>query len=408
MSLTGTRFIPLHDPEIRGNEQAYLMECLETNWLSSGGPFVERFEADGAAFLGAPHAVATSSGTAALHLALVVSGIEPDDEVLVPAFTFIATANAVRYVGAWPVFIDSEPNHYQIDPEKLRRFLERECVFGPSGLRNRTTGRRIRAVVPVHMLGHPCDMDPVLELARTYDLRVIEDATEAIGARYKGRMVGRLGDVSCFSFNGNKVITAGGGGLLVTEREDWATRARRLSTQCRDDPIEYTHEEVGFNYRLSNLHAAVGCAQLEQVERYIAAKRAIASEYNTRFQDVEGITTPSEAEWAYSIFWLYCVRIDPDRFGIDSRELLRGLRESGIQTRPLWTSLPSCRAYADAQSDGCEVAQMISREALCLPCSVGLSEEDLERVAAAVRESRRSRPSAPSCSVNLLPRTHQP
>ena len=245
--------IPLCVPEIRGNEWKYVKECLDTNWVSSVGSFVDRFERMLADYIGTIHAVATTSGTAALHIALLVAGVQPDDEVLVPTLSFIAPANAIRYTGAWPVFIDSEPIYWQMDPEKVLDFLEKECRWQGESLLNKTTGRRVKAILPVHILGHPCDIDPIREAAQKYDLAIIEDATESLGAKYKGNMVGRLGDIACFSFNGNKLITTGGGGMIVTNDESWANRARYLSTQAKDDPIEYFHSEIGYNYRLTNI-----------------------------------------------------------------------------------------------------------------------------------------------------------
>jgi perosamine synthetase len=266
-------FIPLCVPEIRGNEWDYIKECLDSNWVSSVGAFVDRFEGAVANYVGTEHAVATVSGTAALHIALLVAGVQPDDEVLVPTLSFIAPANAIRYVGAWPVFIDAEPIHWQMDPVKVQGFLENECRSQGGNLINRTTGRRVKAILPVHILGHPCDMDPILEVADRYELITIEDATESLGAQYKKRMAGKLGQIACFSFNGNKLITTGGGGMIVTDNQAWAERARYLTTQAKDDPIEYFHSEIGYNYRLTNIQAAMGVAQMEQIENFINQKK---------------------------------------------------------------------------------------------------------------------------------------
>ncbi|RME03545.1 MAG: aminotransferase DegT, partial [Deltaproteobacteria bacterium] len=254
-------FIPLSIPKLAGNEWRYVRECLDTNWVSSVGAFVERFEREVAARVGARYGVATASGTAAIHIALLVSGVGPGDEVLLPTLTFIAPANAIRYVGAVPLLLDVDPVTWQLDPEKTIDFLEKECRWQEGRLVNRTTGRRVRAIMPVHILGHPVDLDPILEVARKYELTVIEDATESLGARYKERHVGNLGDIGCFSFNGNKIITSGGGGMIVTNDETTARRARYLTTQAKDDPIEYVHGELGYNYRLTNLQAALGVAQ---------------------------------------------------------------------------------------------------------------------------------------------------
>jgi perosamine synthetase len=382
-------FIPLAVPEIRGNEWKYAKECLDTGWVSSAGPFVDRFEKAIGDYVGAKHAVSVVNGTCAIHLALIVAGIKPDDEVLVPSLTFIAPANAVRYAGAWPVFIDAEPNYWQIDPAKVRDFLEKECVWKEGALRNRKTGRRVSAILPVHILGHPTDVDPILQIARKYDLVVIEDATESLGSKYKGRMVGTLGDITCFSFNGNKIITTGGGGILVTDNEKWATHAKYLTTQAKDDPVEYVHNEVGYNYRLTNIQAAIGCAQLEQLDDYIAAKRQTANGYREELKNVPGIALMREAEWASSIFWLMTVFVDPSRFGIDSRNLLTVLSKNGVQARPLWQPLHLSKAHAGSISPDCPVAEDLNEHCLSLPSSVGLKTEERKRVTSLIRDCRR-------------------
>lgn len=372
--------IPVCVPSIRGNEWKYIKECLDTNWVSSVGPFVDRFEQELAAYVGASHAVATVSGTAALHTALLVAGIQPDDEVLVSTLTFIAPANAVRYVGAWPIFIDAEPDYWQMDPEKVAAFLTYGCRWHNRELRNKITGRRVKAILPVHILGHPVDMDPILELAHKYGLAVIEDATESLGATYKGRRVGHLGDIACFSFNGNKIVTTGGGGMLVTDNEVWAERARYLTTQAKDDPVEYIHHEVGYNYRLSNLQAAMGCAQLEQLEAHVATKRQLADKYTQALHVVPGIQTMPEAPWAFSTYWLYTILVNKIEYGANARAVLAHLSEQGIQSRPLWQPMHLSAAHQGAYAVNCSVAERLNRDALSLPTSVGLTLQQLEVV----------------------------
>ncbi len=281
--------IPLCEPELRGREWEYVKECLDENWISAGGPMLGRFENMVAEYVGASHSVAVASGTAALHIALLVAGVQPDDEVLVSTLTFIAPTNAVRYVGAWPVFIDSDPDYWQMDPECVRDFLEQRCVTRGGELFNEATGRRVSAVLPVHILGHPCDMDPIVAVSRKYGLKVIEDATESLGAKYKGEMAGHLGDIACFSFNGNKLITTGGGGMVVTDNAEWARRADFLINQAKDDPLEYVHSEIGYNYRLSSLQAAVGCAQMESIDDYVQIKRGIAARYQESLAGITGL-----------------------------------------------------------------------------------------------------------------------
>ncbi|MFH1428724.1 MAG: DegT/DnrJ/EryC1/StrS family aminotransferase, partial [Candidatus Margulisiibacteriota bacterium] len=245
-------------PEIRGNEWKYVKECLDTGWVSSSGDYVKKFEQHFADYTGAKYAIACVNGTSALHISLLITGIGADDEVIMPALTFVAPANAVRYVGAWPVFMDVQRDTWELDPEKLNDFINQECEYKNSCLINKNTGRQIKAIIPVHILGHPVDMDPILDIARRYELPVIEDATESLGAKYKGKNVGTIGDIACFSFNGNKIITTGGSGMIVTDNKAWADKAHYLTTQAKDDPLEYIHNEVGYNYRLPNILAAMG------------------------------------------------------------------------------------------------------------------------------------------------------
>jgi len=373
-------FIPLCVPEIRGNEWAYIKDCLDANFVSSVGAYVDRFENNIAARIGTKYAVATSSGTAALHVALLVAGVQPDDEVLVSSLTFIAPINAIRYVGAYPVFVDAEPNYWQMDVQKAVEFLEQECRWGDGTLHDGATGRRVKAIVPVHILGHPVDMEPLLAVARKYNLVVIEDATESLGAEYKNKKIGQLGDIACISFNGNKLITTGGGGMIVTDDESLARRAKYLTTQAKDDPVEFVHNSIGYNYRLTNIQAALGVAQLEKLDEYIDAKRRIAETYTSSLCDIPGIQSMREAKWAYSVFWMFTVLIDTKEFGMDSRALLRYLDEKRVQTRPLWQPAHLSPAYRGMRATDCSVSERLNRDAISLPCSVGLAGSDQQRV----------------------------
>jgi perosamine synthetase len=373
-------FIPLIAPEIRGNEWRYVKECLDTTWVSSVGSYVDRFEQMVAQQVGTKHAVATVNGTSALHIALLVAGVQPDDEVLVSTLTFIAPVNAIRYAGAWPVFIDAEPDYWQMDPVRVVEFLERDCRWIDGSLYNRRTGRRITAILPVHVLGHPVDLDPIVAVARKFSLKVIEDATEGLGATYKGRGLGSFGDVACFSFNGNKIITTGGGGMLVTDSGECAQRAKYLTTQAKDDPVEYVHGEVGYNYRLSNLLAAVGCAQMEHLAAYVAAKRKIAAHYTDELENVPGIILMRNASWAASTFWMYTILVDEQKYGMDSRRLMRELSLQEIQCRPLWQPIHKSPAHASDNVAAMPVAERLARQGLSLPCSVGLTESEQKRV----------------------------
>lgn len=376
--------IPLSAPEIAGNEWRYVRECLDTGWVSSAGPFVDHFEAALAAHTGRRYAVATVNGTSALHAALVATGIGDHDEVIVSTLTFIAPANTIRYTGAAPVFVDADPHYWQMDPDKLRHLLERRCAWRAGALYNRSTGRRVRAIMPVDALGHPADLDAIVEIARRYELIVIEDASESLGAEYRGEPVGRRGDIVCFSFNGNKIATAGGGGALLTDHAEWARRARHLTTQAKADPVEYVHDHVGYNYRLTNLQAAVGLAQIERLGHAVETKRRIAARYEQAFAGVDGLTPMPEAAWARSTYWLYTVLVDPRRFGVDARGLMRRLRQQRIECRPLWQPLHRSPAHAGSTATDCRVAERLYETALSLPSSVGLTPPAQDIVVEAV------------------------
>ncbi len=372
--------IGLSEPHIAGNEWKYVKECLDTGWVSSVGSFVDRFEQDLATRSGTKYAVATSSGTSALHLALLAVGIQAGDEVIVPSLTFIAPANAVRYVGAWPVFIDAEDRFWQMDLDRLTEFLGNECSWVGRELRNATTGRRIAAILPVHILGHPVEMSRILALAQEYRLKVIEDATESLGSLYAGKPTGSLGDAGCFSFNGNKIITTGGGGALVTNDLELARTARYISTQAKDDPIEYRHSQIGYNYRLTNIQAAMGCAQLENLDSYVSAKREIAQRYLEAFAMHPFVSLQQEAANVCSNRWLYTIRL-LESSPITSRELMNCLGQHEVQARPLWQPLHLSEAHKQFRPrDKFPVSEQLNLECLSLPSSVGMSPQQQQRV----------------------------
>ncbi len=383
--------IPLHVPEIGGNEWNYLKDCLDTAWVSSVGAYVDRFETAVARRAGREYGIATTTGTAALHTALMVAGIGEGDEVLVPAMTFIASANAVRYTRARPVFLDVDPVTWQLDPEILNGFLKSCARDGSGAVINKDTGGRVRAIMPVHILGHPADMDPIMELADSYDLIVIEDAAEGMGALYRGNPVGSTGHMACFSFNGNKIITTGGGGMIVTDDQQWAERARHLTTQAKSHPTEYEHDEVGYNYRLTNLQAALGCAQMERLDDYVQRKRDIACRYGELLKGIPGIEPMEEAPWATSTFWMYTVRIGADEYGTDSRTLMKYLAAREIMSRPLWKPMHLVKANMLFLGEPCPVSETLYRECLSIPCSVGLTDDQQNRVVDALLERRGKR-----------------
>jgi perosamine synthetase len=375
---------PLHQPCFVGNEWAYVKECLDTSYVSSVGGFVTRFEKQMAEAAGTAHAVAVVNGTAALHVCLLLAGVGQGDEVLAPALTFVATANAISYCGAIPHFVDSDPRTLGIDPRRLGDYLRRTTVRRGADLVNPRTGRRIKAIVAMHSFGHPVDMEPLLALGEEFGLFVIEDAAESLGSRYKGRATGSWSRLAAFSFNGNKIITTGGGGMIVTDDERLARRAKHLTTQARMPGPEYRHDEVGYNYRLTNLAAALGVAQLEQLPDFLAKKSAIAERYDSAWKRIAGITAPPRAPWASSSSWLYSVLLDPARFGCDRRALHERLLARGIQTRPIWSPLHTQPMYRDAPRLGGDVAESLFAQGLSLPCSVTLDPAAQQRVIDAI------------------------
>lgn len=372
--------IPNCIPNISGREREYLLEALDGNHLATG-PFIERFEQYICGYTGAAHAVAVSSGSAALHLALLAAGVGADDEVLVPALTFAATANAVRYCGAWPLFTDCDPLFWGMDAAQLANFLEDECERRDGVLVNRATGRRIAAMVPVHLYGHPADMDPLIEISRKYGIALVEDGAEALGATYKGRPVGSLHETCILSFNGNKVITAGGGGMVLTADETIARRCRYLANQAKADSLDFVHETIGFNYRMPNLNAALALAQAESLERFVAAKRAVAQGYETRLDGMPGCRMRRSSNEAESAHWMAVLELDAP----EAEQLIEALVAKGVGARPTWRPLNRQRAFADAASLPTPVSEALYRSTVCLPCSSGISESDLDRVADAVR-----------------------
>ena len=381
-----SEIIPLSIPQICGNEWKYVKDCLDRGWVSSAGDYVVKFEQRIAEITGRRFAVATSSGTTALHIALLVAGVEPGDEVLVSGLSFIAPANAIKYCGAEPVFIDAEPDYWQIDPEKVKDFLRDECKKSWDGLYHKSTGKRIGAIIPVDILGHPADIDVIMEAAEEYGVPVIADAAESAGAKYKGQPAGRKGDLACLSFNGNKVVTAGAGGMIVTDDEYLAGRARYLTTQAKKNGSAYIHDEIGYNYRMNNLNAALGYAQLENLDNFVDNKRRIASRYTEAFAQIEGITCPRESENVRSTCWLYTILADEKSFGIGRDELIRELGRQGIICRPLWQPLYLNKPFLDCQRYRIENIDGLCARAVSLPSSSGLTEDQQERVIQAIIE----------------------
>jgi len=372
-----------------GNEWVYIKDCLDTNWVSYAGPYVDRFERELAAKAGSAHAVAVSSGTAALHMALILAGVGADDEVIMPGLTFVAPANAVRYCGAWPVFTDIRADDWQWDVGLVAEFLDAGCGMRDGRLVNKATGRRIAALLSVHLLGGMGDVEAVAELAARYELPLIEDAAECLGATYKGRPVGApipndKGPLRLVitSFNGNKIITTGGGGAILTEDSATAVRARHLTTTAKADQIEFEHDEVGYNYRMTNIAAALGVAQLEHLEGYVERKRNIAARYAGVFCGT-GITVHPEPAHCASTFWMYTVQTTGR-----ARPVIDRLNDRGIQARPIWRPLHRLTPYSGCfVATGMDVADDLCERCVSLPCSVQISAGEQEAVGAHLLEN---------------------
>ncbi len=386
-------FLPLSVPNVGGNEGRYVEDCLSSGWLSAAGEYVGRFEAAVCELTGARHAVACASGTAALHVALLTAGVGPGDSVIVPTVTFIASANAVRYCGAEPVLIGCD-DRLGLDPDALEDYLERAWDASSRRVVDTATGRLVKAMMPVHVFGDPCDMERLLAIARRHELAVVEDATESIGSTYTvgslaGRATGTLGLSGALSFNGNKIITTGGGGMLVTDDDDVAWRARYLFHQAKDDPVRYVHGAVGFNYAMSNVTAAIGVAQMEQLQGFIETKRRNRARYSEGLAGVPGLTFVGPPGGTDPNCWFYSVLVEPAEFGMDRESLMTRLAEAGIQTRPLWLPIHMQPPYAGCTVVGPERAVWYWERVLNLPCSSSLRPDDVDRVVGAIRSLAR-------------------
>jgi perosamine synthetase len=362
----------LHEPSFCGNEWQYLKECLDSTFVSSVGKFVDRFESELAQFTGAKHAVAVVNGTSALHIALKLVGVQAEDEVLVPALTFVATANAVTYCGAIPHLIDSEEYTLGVDPEKLRDYLMATTEKHGGRCINQATGRVIRAIVPMHTFGHPVAIDRLLAVARDFNLQVIEDAAESLGSYYHGRHTGTFGRLGVLSFNGNKTITTGGGGALLTDDPALARHAKHLTTTAKlAHPWEYQHDEVGYNYRMPNLNAALGCAQLEQLPSLLAAKRALFRAYRAAFSSVDGVSLISERKECTSNYWLQTLMLDP-AMAAQRDAVLQATNAAGFMTRPVWRLMHELPPFQHCPRMDLSGAQLLARRIINIPSSAGL------------------------------------
>ena len=360
--------IPIAQPCLSGNELKYVTECIATNWISSQGKYVERFENQFAEYIGAKYAVTTSNGTSALHLALETLHVKNNDEVIVPTLTFVATANAVSYTGAKPVFVDSEMDTWNLSPDDIKKKIT-----------NKT-----KAIIPVHLYGQPAKMDEIMEISRENNLFVIEDAAEAHGAEYKGKKVGTIGDIGIFSFFGNKIITTGEGGMIVTDNYDFYERARMLRDHGMSREKRYWHSEIGFNYRMTNIQAAVGCAQLEKVDMIIASKFQLHNWYAKRLSSSDKLILPPCNKWSKHVCWLFSVLMDKNSTGITRNEVLIRLEESGIGGRPFFFPVHTLPPYSTGQS--LERAEYLSQRGLSLPSYVGITENNVNYICDTILE----------------------
>ncbi|MBM4269844.1 MAG: DegT/DnrJ/EryC1/StrS family aminotransferase [Deltaproteobacteria bacterium] len=367
----GDAIIPVCEPDLSGNEERYVLECVRTNWISSAGAFITRFEKRFAEFCGTKHAVACTSGTAALQLAFYTLGIGPGDEVVMPTFTMVATPNTARHCGATPVFVDSEPHTWNMDVTKLA------AAITP----------RTKAIVPVHTYGHPVDMDPLLELARSRGILVVEDAAEAHGATYKGRTIGGLGDAACFSFYANKIITTGEGGMITTDDDDLATKARNIRDHAFSKERHFWHRAVGHNFRMTNLQAAVGVAQMERVDSLVQRRIDNAKRYNGHLKDVRGITLPPADANVRNVYWMYSILVG-DEFGASRDELRRHLAENAIETRTFFIPMHLQPIYYRPEYRGAfPVAEMLCRRGFYLPSAPTLTADQIDFICDKIREA---------------------
>lgn len=367
-------FVALHEPEFAGGEWDMVRDCLDTGWVSSVGKYVDRFEADIAAICGTRHGVAVVNGTAALQVALMVCGVEPGDEVLMPALSFAATAHAALHLGAVPHFVEIARDTLGIDAEALAAHLGAVSEIRDGALVNRMTGRRISAVVPMHCFGTPVDMDGLDAVARTFGLSIVEDAAESLGSTYRGRPCGSFGTAAALSFNGNKILTTGGGGAIVTDDADIARRAKHLTTTAKKPHRwAFEHDAPGFNYRMPNLNAALGCAQLEQLPDRLARKRRLAARYAAVFADFDGAATLPAPPGSDPNFWLNTLVLAPDRAHLRD-DLLDTLNDAGIMTRPVWTPLHRLPYLADAPRAALDVTNEMAARVISLPSSAKLAD----------------------------------
>jgi perosamine synthetase len=388
--------IPVNEPLIAKNTLNYVADCVQSGWISSAGSYIRKFEEEFARYLKVKYAVTTTSGTTALHLALASLGIGPGDEVIIPALTMIAVPYAVLYTGARPVIVDVDRELFNIDPEKILEFIQKDCRYDrrKKTLVNKKTDHAVRAILPVHLYGHPCSMDQIMAIAKDYSLPVVEDAAEAHGALFypksdprRAQYAGAIGDVGCFSFYANKIVTTGEGGMVVTNDDVVAERARRLKDLAHAPQKRFLHTELAFNYRMTNVQAAIGLAQLEEIEKYIEIKQDMASEYKRLLSGVAGLILPRQKEWARNVYWMYAVLVEKE-FGLTRDGFLARLKAEGIDTRTFFIPVHEQPVFAkekDYRGQSFPVAEELSRVGLYLPSGLALTKSQIEDVCRTIK-----------------------
>lgn len=373
--------IPLSVPNLAGNEWKYIKECLDTNWVSSVGAYVNKFEESLVNYTGAKYAISTVNGTAALHISLMLSGVEANDYVIVPNITFIASLNSIKYCNANPILMDVKEDSWQMDLDLLEEFLKKNAVISGSKCLLKKNKKRIKAIMPVHVLGNITDIDRLLKIAKRFKLAVIEDATESLGTFYKGKHSGTHGLFGCVSFNGNKILTTGGGGMILTNNDKLAKKAKHLTTQAKSDPFEYLHDDIGYNYRLVNILSAMGVAQMEQLEGFLETKKRIADNYIKELSSIPGIVFQKTNPDAKVNNWLFTIRCK------DQKGLMKFLLENNIQVRPFWVPMNKLKMFKkDLYVTRDKISEKVYKSCVSLPCSTNLKQEEQELVIRKIKE----------------------
>lgn len=377
------KFIPLSVPNLKGKELEYVTDAVQTEWVSTGGPYVNDFEFKVAEYARCKGAVSCQNGTSGLHIALEVCGVRRDDEVIVPTLTFIAAVNPVKYIGAEPIFMDCDDS-LTMDVDKLKDFCETECSFLEGILINKLTKKQIKALIVVHVFGNMADMEGIIEVANKYNLKVIEDATEAIGTyyvegKYTGKHAGTIGDIGVYSFNGNKIMTTGGGGMIVSDNMELLRKAKHLTTQAKSDELYYTHDEIGYNYRMTNLQAALGLAQLEQLEEFIKVKKSNYDFYKYEIQKISGISILDFKNNIRPNYWFYALYVEQG-YALNRDQIIKYLASKKIQARPIWGLISDQKPYEESQTYKIDKAKHYLDKVVNIPCSSNLSREDARYV----------------------------